>query len=79
MLQKKEKSQKGYVDVLASRTNLIFVKQCLMLTNHGILHYLWSSELSKNFSQLIVSTIIFSQYFLFNRFKCVGYPAFIIS
>ena len=34
----------------------------LKLTSHGILHYLWSADLSKNFN-FIVSVFIFSQYF----------------
>ena len=33
------------------------------LTSHGIMHYLWSADLSKNFSQLIVSIFIFSMCF----------------
>ena len=34
----------------------------LKLTSHGILHYLRSADLSKGFSQLILSIISFSQY-----------------
>ena len=33
----------------------------LMLTSHGILHYLCSSDLSKSFSQIMVSIFIISQ------------------
>ena len=36
----------------------------LKLTSHGILHYLWSADLSKGFSQLIMSIFMFSKYFL---------------
>ena len=36
----------------------------LKLTIHSILHYLWSEDLSKSFSELIMSILIFSQYFL---------------
>ena len=36
--------------------------------SHGILHYLWSVDLLKHFSQLIVSTFIFSQYFFSKYF-----------
>ena len=58
--------------------NLKSWRGSLKLTNHGIAHYLWSTDLSKSFSQLIVSIftflnqllIIFSQYF-FNRFKVI--------
>ena len=41
---------------------------------HGILHYLWSADLSKSFSQLIMSIFIFSQHFLQQIFqeKIVG-------
>ena len=35
----------------------------LKLTSHGQLHYLWSVDLSKSFSQLIMSIFIFSKYF----------------
>ena len=43
----------------------------LELMNYGILHYLWSADLSKSFYQLIMSLFIFSQYFFFNRFCSV--------
>ena len=33
----------------------------LKLTSHGILHYLCSADLSKSFSQLIISIFVFSQ------------------
>ena len=33
------------------------------LTSHGILHYLWSADLSKSFSKLILPICIFSRYF----------------
>ena len=35
----------------------------LQLTSHRILHYLCSADLSKSFTQLIVSIFIFPQYF----------------
>ena len=35
----------------------------LKLTSHGILHYLWSADLSKVFSQLIFSILLFSLYY----------------
>ena len=35
----------------------------LQLTSHDILHYLCSADLSKSFSQLLVSIVIFSQHF----------------
>ena len=38
-------------------------EKILTLTSHGILHYLWSEDLPKSFSQLIMSIFIFSQYF----------------
>ena len=46
---------------------LICYTVLLKLTNHGIMHYLCSADLSKSFSQLIVPIIIFSQNFC-NRF-----------
>ena len=36
----------------------------LKLISQGTLHYLWSVDLSKRFSRLILSNFIFSQYFL---------------
>ena len=67
----------------------------LNLMSHGILHSLWSADLSKSFSQLIVSIFTFlNQYFLpififfsiiftidFARRKSVGLPhiAYIID
>ena len=54
----------------------------LKLTSQGELHYLWSADLSKSFSQLIMSKVIFSQYFfqkiLFDG-KVWGYPSSLIS
>ena len=35
----------------------------LNLTSHGMLQYLYSEDLYKNFSQLIASVFMFSQYF----------------
>ena len=35
----------------------------LQLTSHGILHYLCSADLSKSFSQLLISIVILSQHF----------------
>ena len=35
----------------------------LILTSHGILHYLWCADLSKSFFQLIVSICIFRHFF----------------
>ena len=49
----------------------------LKLTSHVILHYLRSADLSKSFSELIVSIFIFSQYFFsidFVQWKSVGLP-----
>ena len=40
----------------------VHCKGQLKLTSHGILHYLCSADLSKSFSQLLVSIFIFSQY-----------------
>ena len=50
----------------------------LKLTSHIILHYLCSVDLSKSFSQLIVSICILSQFFFFffNRF-CPAEKAFL--
>ena len=45
-------------------TSNYFLLSQLTLTNHGILHYLWSADLSKWFSQLIWSIFTFlNQYF----------------
>ena len=42
-------------------SDMIFFK----LTSHGVLNYLWLEDLSKIFSQLIVSIVAFlNQYFL---------------
>ena len=65
----------------------------LKVTSHGILHYLWSADLSKSFSQLNVSIFtfpnqqfwlifIFSQYFfqkILPSKKGWGYPSLLIS
>ena len=58
---KKKKTNK------ANRTKIIFKwLQCKEpLTSHGILHYLWSVDLSKSFSELIVPIIYFSQSIVF--------------
>ena len=44
----------------------IFVISYLKVTSHGICHYLWSANLLKSFSVLIVSIFILCQFF-FNR------------
>ena len=36
---------------------------CLKLTSHSVLHYLWSADLLKGFSQLTMSLFFFSQYY----------------
>ena len=41
----------------------IVIQLLSKLTSHGTLHYLRSADLSKSFSQLIISISIFSQYF----------------
>ena len=54
----------------------------LKLTSHSILLYLWSVDLSKSLSQLIMPMFIFSQYFFtidFDRWKSmVFYPKLLI-
>ena len=60
---------------------VILVVNGLKLTSHGILHYLWSGDLSKSFSQLILSTFTFSQYFfqyILPGGKVWGYPILLI-
>ena len=42
---------------------LMFKNPVLKLMSQGILHYLWSADLSKSFSPLNLSIFIFSQYF----------------
>ena len=42
-----------------------------------VFHYLWSANLSKSFSQMIMSIFIFSQYFFsidFSGWESVGLP-----
>ena len=51
--------KKKAIGLLAKK---IFFQLKLMI--HSILHYLWSEDLSKSFSELIMSILIFSQYFL---------------
>ena len=55
----------------------------LKLTSHNILHYLWSADLLKSFSQLFMSIFIFSQYFFSiekrKSGKVRGYPTWLIS
>ena len=52
----------------------------LKLTSHSMLHYLWSVDLSKSFSRLIVPIFTFlnqlSFFFqsFYNIFKSVGLP-----
>ena len=63
----------SYLDVLLHLRNSFIMfelnaakykeEKILTLTSHGILHYLWSEDLPKSFSQLIMSIFIFSQYF----------------
>ena len=48
-----------WICILPFQSN--FVEE-LMLTSHGILHYLWSADQSKSFSQLIASVFTFFQY-----------------
>ena len=38
-------------------------KQILKLTSHGVLHYLWPTDLSKSFSRLMMSIFVFLNYF----------------
>ena len=50
------------------------IDSLLKLTSNGILHYLWSVDLSKTFTQLI-APIFFSQNFFsidFSQWKIVG-------
>ena len=61
-------------------------KIMLKLTSHDILHYLWSADLSKSFSQLIVSIDCVNIHLFpifFNRFywveKCGVTPTLLIS
>ena len=63
-------------DMVLNVKALVFLKRSvdieyhnfLKLTSHRILHYSWSADLSKSFSQLIMAIFIFFQYFFFNRF-----------
>ena len=51
------------------------IDSLLKLTSNGILHYLWSVDLSKTFTQLIAPIFIFSQNFFsidFSQWKIVG-------
>ena len=57
-------------DALTFHICYFFIK----VTESGYIELLWSANLSKSFSQLIVSILIFSQYFFFNRFSPVGFP-----
>ena len=61
-------------------------KIMLKLTSHDIMHYLWSADLSKSFSQLIVSIDCVNTHLFpifFNRFywveKCGVTPILLIS
>ena len=61
-------------------------KIMLKLTSHDIMHYLWSADLSKSFSQLIVSIDCVNIHLFpifFNRFywveKCGVTPTLLIS
>ena len=47
--------------------SIFWLQTILRLMSHSILCFLCSADLSKNFSQFIISIFIFSQYF-FNRF-----------
>ena len=51
------------LDVIIEQSYAFFQK----ITSNNILHYLWSADLSKSFSQLIMLIFFFSQYF-FNRY-----------
>ena len=54
----------------------------LNLASHGKVHYLWPTELSKSFSQLIMSIFVFPQYFfqqILPGGKVWGYPVLLIS
>ena len=51
------------------------IDSLLKLTSNGILHCLWSVDLSKTFTQLIAPIFIFSQNFFsidFSQWKIVG-------
>ena len=56
---------------ISSKSNQTMTFCQLKLTSHGILHYLWSAELSKSFPQLISSIFTFLNIF-FNRFCPLG-------
>ena len=64
---KKKKTNK------ADRTKIIFkwLQYKEPLTSHGILHYLWSVDLSKSFSQSIVFANIYLFLMFFLRFSTV--------
>ena len=50
---------------LGKKRYLVFyIGMILKLTSHGILHYLWSADLSKSFPQLIILIFILSHYFV---------------
>ena len=51
------------IENMLQRFSSLLFKPHLMFTSHGILHCLWSVDLKKSFSQLILSILIFSQYF----------------
>ena len=81
-----------YLDVLLHLRNSFIMfelnaakykeEKILTLTSHGILHYLWSEDLPKSFSQLIMSIFIFSQYFfqyILSGGNIWGYPTLLIS
>ena len=53
--------------LLRSNLNGVLKPSTLKLTSHGILHYLWSAELLKSFSQLIMSIFTFFNQQLFNN------------
>ena len=51
------------VCVTKNKCTKCFIIRFIYLTSHGILHYLWSADLSKNFLQLMMPIFIFSQHF----------------
>ena len=41
--------------------------------SHGILHYLWLADISKSFSEMILSIFTFSQYFINSFCQCLSF------
>ena len=50
-------------DVVMGNSKAVKIFITLKLTSHSILHYLWSGDLSKNFSQLIYQYLSFLNIF----------------